>query len=53
METFYPFIHEKKEKRKEQMEPVPLHIELIPPVPEKKEPSEEDERPGVIIIELF
>jgi len=49
MDTFYPFIHKKKEKA----EPAPLYVELVPPVPEKKEePSEEDE-PGVIIIELF
>lgn len=50
MNTFYPFIHKKKEKA----EPVPMYVELIPPVPEMKEdPSEEKDEPGVIIIELF
>ena len=53
MDAFYPFIHEKKDKKKEQSEPVPLYVELVPPEPEKKAPSEEDERPGVIVIELF
>lgn len=53
METFYPFIHEKKDKKKEQSEPIPLYIELVPPVPEKKENSPEKEEPGVIVIDLW
>jgi hypothetical protein len=53
METFYPFIHEKKDKKKEQSEPMPLYIELVPPAPEKKESPSETEEPGVIVIELW
>jgi hypothetical protein len=53
MDAFYPFIHEKKDKKKEQFEPVPLYIELVPPGPEKKDDSSGKEEPGVIVIELF
>lgn len=53
MDAFFPFIHEKKDRKKDQSEPVPLYVELVPPAPEKKESSDEEDRPGVIIIELF
>jgi len=49
MNIFYPFIHKKKEKA----EPIPLYVELVPPVPEKEEAPTEDNKPGIIIIELF
>lgn len=49
MDIFYPFIHKKKEKA----EPAPLYVELVPPAPEKKETTPEEDEPGVIIIELF
>lgn len=50
MNIFYPFIH----KKKETIEPAPLYVELILPIPENKEEySEEKDEPGVIIIEIF
>jgi hypothetical protein len=47
---FYPFIH--NPKKKDELEPQPLYIE-VGPIPEKEEKPKEDEQPGVIIIELF
>jgi hypothetical protein len=48
MNTFYPFIHERKKKN---IEPMPLYIELIPPQ-EKLPDEEEKEEKRIIIIEL-
>lgn len=50
MSEFFPFIH-KIEKKKKDQEPQPLYVELIPPPPQKRD-VEEDETPGVIIIQL-
>lgn len=51
MNTFIPFIHQPERKKKE-YEPMPLHIELYPPM-EKLPEKEKDEETGVIVIELF
>jgi hypothetical protein len=51
MENFIPFIHKHEPKRKEEMEPLPLYIEMVPPPPQEKTQEEKEER-GVIIIEL-
>jgi hypothetical protein len=48
MNTFYPFIHERKKKN---VEPLPLYIELYPMPPEKL-PEEEEEEKRIVIIEL-
>lgn len=48
MIDFFPFIHEKKKEN----EPIPLYIELIPPIPEVKEEKDDDNTDGVIIIQL-
>jgi len=48
MNTFYPFIHERKKKN---VEPLPLYIELIPPQ-EELPAEEEKEKKRIIIIEL-
>jgi len=53
MNPFYPFIYNPKEKKKEKFEPEPLYIELIPTQPEKKDTPKDDERPGVVIIEIL
>lgn len=52
MDAFIPFIHKPEKKKKEEMEPQPLYIELYPPseAPPKKEEREEQR---VIIIELM
>ena len=50
MNAYCPFIYEPK--KKETLEPLPLYIEVEPP-PQEEEKLKEDERPGVIIIELF
>lgn len=50
METFYPFIYEPKEKKKE--EQIPLYVELIPRVPDKKIVESEEES-KIIIIEII
>jgi hypothetical protein len=49
MNDFYPFIH-KKERKKEEFEPLPLYIELVPP---QEKPVEEQEEKRVIIIEIL
>lgn len=50
MNIFYPFIY--PIKKKVESEPIPLYLEIIPPLlPEKKE--EKDEESGVVIIELL
>jgi hypothetical protein len=52
MNTFIPFIHLPKPKKKEQEAQIPLYVELEPPpikIPDKKENAEED---GVVVIEL-
>lgn len=51
MSTFIPFIHAPKPKKKEN-EPMPLYIELYPPM-EKPPEKEKNEEPGVIVIELL
>jgi hypothetical protein len=48
MNIFYPFIHERKKKN---IEPLPLYIE-INPVPLEKCPKQEKEEEKIIIIEL-
>jgi hypothetical protein len=49
-DVFFPFIYEKKD----QLEPLPLYIELTPPSLEDNYPiKEEKEEPTVIIIDLF
>lgn len=50
MDTFFPFIHEIKKKKQEELQP--LHIELEPPPPQHKQKDDEEETPRVIIIEL-
>lgn len=53
MKPFYPFIYE---KRKEDFEPLPLYIELIPP-PDKShqvnEDNDEDNSSHIIEIDMF
>ena len=51
MDPFYPFIHERERKKKDN-EPQPLYVELYPPPPEKRE-EEEKEESRVIIIEIL
>jgi len=51
MDTFYPFI-KKEDRKKKDIEPQPLYVELYPPPPpQKKEEAEEEQR--VIIIEIL
>ncbi len=50
MDTFIPFIHQPKPKKKE--EQVPLYIELEPP-PAREPEKKEENAPGVVIIELW
>jgi hypothetical protein len=51
MDVYYPFIHDPK--KKDELEPLPLYVEVGPP-PEKEEKKEEEkEDRGVIIIELW
>ncbi len=53
MDDFFPFIYiPKKEK---ELDPEPLYIELIEPLPQKlpqQEPDTNDQNPSIIIIEL-
>jgi len=49
MNTFYPFIHERKKK---DVEPLPLYIELYPMPLEKLPEEEKEEEKRIIIIEL-
>ena len=51
METFYPFLYEKKEKKENNL--LPLYIEMVPPdlIKNPEEPYKEDKKQ--IIIELF
>ena len=52
MDTYFPFIHEPQ--KKEKLEPLPLYIEVGPPIEkEEREEREEREECGVIIIELW
>jgi len=53
MYPFIPFIH--TPERKKENEPLPLHIELYPPIekPQQEEEEEKDEGGKVIIIELL
>lgn len=51
MNPFIPFIHTPERKKKEN-EPLPLYIELIPPM-EKPQEKEQEEEQRVIIIELL
>jgi hypothetical protein len=51
MNTFYPFIHDPKTKKKEN-EPQPLYIEVGPPLQEVPKQDEEKEESHIIIIEL-
>jgi hypothetical protein len=52
MSPFYPFIHKKEKKKKDNFEPLPLYIEmeqpLVPPPP-----KENKENTSVIIIDIF
>ena len=52
MNPFIPFIHTPERKKKEN-EPLPLYVELYPPMekPQQEEEKKEDSR--VIIIELL
>lgn len=47
METFYPFIHEKKKE----VELEPLYIEVIP-MPLLEKPKYNEEEQNIIIIQL-
>lgn len=51
MNPFIPFIHAPKPKKKE-TEPMPLYIELYPPM-ERPPEKEKDEESTVIVIELL
>ncbi|CAB4197042.1 hypothetical protein UFOVP1290_562 [uncultured Caudovirales phage] len=50
METFYPFLYEKKEKKEDNL--LPLYIEMVPP-DLTRNPEEPYKEEKVIIIELF
>ena len=50
MNTSYPFIHERKKK---DVEPLPLYIELYPMPLEKLPEEEKEEEKRIIIIELW
>lgn len=50
MDNFFPFVFEKLKKKKE-LEPQPLYVELNPPPPEPPK-EEESEESRVVIIEL-
>jgi hypothetical protein len=49
MEIFYPFIHELVRKKKE-VEPIPLYIEVGPPPQIEKKENEEEK---ILIIEIM
>ena len=52
MDPFYTFIYEIERKKKEELESMPLYIELGPPS-EKDEQEQEKEEKRVIIIEIL
>jgi hypothetical protein len=52
MKNSYPFLYKKKERN----EPAPLYVELVPPPPpleKDKDSFQEEDSPGIIIIEIF
>jgi hypothetical protein len=51
MNIYFPFIHEPQ--KKEKLEPLPLYIEVGPPIEKKEEEREKQEECGVIVIELW
>ena len=54
MEPFLPFIHERKDRKKNNFEQIPLYIEADPPpLIEKAKYDYLDEDSHVIIIEIL
>jgi hypothetical protein len=50
MDNFFPFIHKIEKKKKDDFQP--LYIELEPPQFEREQKNEDEESPGIIILEL-
>jgi len=54
MEPFLPFIHERKDRKKNNFEQIPLYIEVDPtPLIKKAKDDYLDEEDRVIIIEIL
>jgi hypothetical protein len=51
MELFFPFIHQ-IEKKKKELEQIPLYVELYPPPQKEKEEEKDENNSTVIIIQL-